>query len=350
MKRVRSSIFVRRDGPTLGWTHLGEDDSLTSQTPIGSGFGYRTTADEVLAAVDLSGQTAVVTGGASGIGLETTRALAAAGARVVVAARDEAAARETLAGLDKVEVACMDLADPTSIDRFADEYLGSRRPLHILVNNAGVMFTPFGRDGRGYETQFATNHLGHFQLALRLWPALRQADGARIVALSSRGHRFSPVDFKDPNFERRAYDRVLAYGQSKTANILFAVSADARGAKDGIRAFAVHPGRILSTKLTRHMSAEEVGAIPVLDQDGRPFDDPASFVKSSQQGAATSVWCAAGRQLDGEGGVYCEDCDVASMAPPDSQGLGVRGYAVDGALADRLWLLSERLIGVASGQ
>jgi NAD(P)-dependent dehydrogenase (short-subunit alcohol dehydrogenase family) len=321
----------------------------TAQAPISSGFGYQTTAGEVIAGCDLSGKTAIVTGGASGIGVETTRALASAGAHVIVLARDIAKTRRTFADIEMIELATVDLADPTSIDTFAERFLASERPLHLLINNAGVMFTPFGHDKRGYETQFATNHLGHFQLAVRLWPALQRANGARIISVSSRGHRFSQMNFDDPHFDHRPYDKFIAYGQSKTANILFAIAADSKGRKDNIRAFALHPGRILATNLTRFMSEDEVKAVPVTDSNGQPFTDPAAFVKSVEQGAATSVWCAVSPQLDGKGAVYCEDCDIAPVVPADDQGLGVRFYAIDPDLANRLWTLSEQLTGVAFG-
>ncbi|WP_243042755.1 oxidoreductase [Dyella sedimenti] len=323
------------------------------QTPIHSGFGAASTAMEVLAGIDLSGKTAIVTGGYSGIGTETTRALRAKGARVVVPARDTAKAEATLAGMD-VEIAAMDLADPASIDAFAERFLASSAPLHLLINSAGVMACPLARDARGYEMQFATNHLGHFQLAARLWPALRRAGGARVVALSSLGHRYAPVDFDDPNFERRDYDRWIAYGQSKTANALFAVDLDARGKAHGVRAFSVHPGRI-ATDLARHMSTEELQKIGALDEQGRPIADLARGMKNPEQGAATSVWAATSPQLDGFGGVYCEDCDIAVLAEdaeqtaPGSASLsaGVRPWAVDPAAAERLWTLSEQLTGVA---
>ena len=314
-----------------------------TQTPLGSEFDFGTTAAEVVAGLDLTGRVAIVTGGASGIGLETTRAFVSAGAEVIVGARHPARASEGLGSLRGVEVAPLDLIDPASIDSFAERFLGSRRHLHILVNNAGIMASPLARDARGYESQFATNHLGHFQLAIRLWPALLEAQGARVVALSSRGHRFAGVDFDDPNFERRPYDRWVAYGQSKTANALFAVWLDALGADHGVRAFSVHPGRIVATGLSRSLSPEEIAAIPVADANGRPFTDPADYIKSSEQGAATTVWCATSHQLDGRGGLYCEDCDVAPVVPADSQGLGVRPYAIDRELAERLWGLSERL-------
>lgn len=203
------------------------------QQPLHSGFDAASSAEDVIKGVDLTGKVAVVTGGYSGIGLETVRVLRAAGAEVVVPARDTERARAALKGIDGVETATMDLLDPDSIDAFAGRFLDSGRPLHILVNSAGVMATPLTRDARGYEVQFATNHLGHFQLVARLWPALRQAHGAQVVSVSSWGHRFSPVLFDDPHFEHHAYDRWVAYGQSKTANILFALGVDERGRRTG---------------------------------------------------------------------------------------------------------------------
>jgi NAD(P)-dependent dehydrogenase (short-subunit alcohol dehydrogenase family) len=319
---------------------------MTPQQPLNSGFGSSTTASEVIAGHDLSGKVAVVTGGYAGIGLETARALALAGARVIVPARDLDRARQALAEVPGALSEEMDLMDPASIDGFAERFFGSGQALHILINNAGIMANPLTRDSRGYESQFSTNHLGHFQLALRLWPALRRAQGARVVAVSSRGHRIAGVNFEDPNFERSAYDPWIAYGQSKTANVLFAVKLDELGQADGIRAFAVHPGAIL-TNLARHMSREQLRAQGAIDDEGKAVTDPARGMKSVQQGAATSVWCATSSQLDGMGGVYCEDCDVAvvvgeDLKPPH----GVKPWAIDPASADRLWSMSEGLTNI----
>jgi len=317
----------------------------TSQHPIGSGFGPGTTAAEAIRGIDLSAKTAIVTGGYSGIGLETTRSLHSAGATVVVPARDLSKARNALASMPSVIVEKVDLMDPISIDAFATGFVGSGRPVHILVNNAGIMANPLTRDARGYESQFATNHLGHFQLTAGLWPALRRAKGARVVSLSSVGHRRAKVDFNDPNFESREYDRWAAYGQSKTANALFAVSLDMVGEPHGIRAFSVHPGGVI-TELIRYMSTEELLAYGVLDEHGRPIIDPARNMKTPEQGAATSVWCATNCRLEGLGGVYCENCDIAIQVPGGSTELrGVRPWAMDRELARELWNLSERLIG-----
>ena len=322
----------------------------TPQAPIGSGFRPASTAAEVISGIDLSNKVAIVTGGYSGIGLETARVLRAAGAKVIIPARDLDKARRALDGVG-VEIAPMDLMDPASIDAFVDHFLDFSQPLHVLVNSAGIMAGPLVRDARGYESQFATNHLGHFQLTTRLWPALRRANGARVVAVSSWGHRRSPVVFDDPNYERRPYDGWLAYGQSKTANILFALAADERGKADGVRAFSLHPGSIAGTGLERHVSREALQAGGVLDEDGRPIIDPARGFKTVEQGAATSVWCATSPQLDGMGGVYCQDCDIAPLvsetnfaAQLGSLPLGVLPYAVDPEAANRLWDLSQLLL------
>lgn len=311
----------------------------TRQAPIQSGFGAETTASEVIGARRLDGVRAVVTGGYVGVGLETTRALARAGATVIVPARTPDKARTALSGLDRVELESLDLADPASIEAFAARVLASGRPLQLLVNNAGIMATPLTRDRRGFESQLATNHLGHFQLTARLWPALVSAGGARVVSLSSRGHARSGIDFDDPHFQRRPYDKWIAYGQSKTANALFAVALDERGAAHGVRAFSVHPGAIL-TELMRSMTEEERRAAKAA------AETTGTLIKSAEQGAATSVWCATSPQLEGMGGVYCEDVDIAEAVPADfPEPRGVRPWAADPDLAERLWTLSEEWTG-----
>jgi NAD(P)-dependent dehydrogenase (short-subunit alcohol dehydrogenase family) len=313
----------------------------TPQTPIHSGYGAQTTARQAIGKRDLSGAMVVVTGGHAGIGLETTRVLADAGATVIVAARTPDQARAAVAGIARTELDALDLFDPASVDAFAARFLASGRPLHILVNNAGVMAPPLVRDARGFESQLATNHLGHFQLTARLWPALRRANGARVVSLSSRGHARSAVDFDDPHFQRRAYDKWQAYGQSKTANALFALALDARGQAHGVRALSVHPGAVM-TELVRHLPDDELRAI-------RPANWAAIY-KTPEQGAATSVWCAASAQTEGLGGVYCEDVDVAQAVAADfPQSFGVRPWAMDAGLAERLWTKSEEWTGVPFG-
>ncbi|MEU6171984.1 SDR family NAD(P)-dependent oxidoreductase [Streptantibioticus parmotrematis] len=313
----------------------------TPQHGIGSGFGADSTAAEVLDGVDLTGRLAVVTGGYSGLGLETTRALAAAGARVIVPARRPDAAREALAGIDGVEVEQMDLSDLDSVRDFTARFLASGRDVHIVIDSAGIMACPETRIGPGWEAQFATNHLGHFALVNRLWPALK-AGKARVVSVSSAGHHNSPIRWDDPWFER-GYDKWEAYGQSKTANVLFAVHLDALGRDAGVRAFALHPGGIL-TPLQRHLSQEEMRERGWIDEKGEPVPDLG--FKTPQQGAATQVWAATSSRLDGMGGVYCEDCDIAEPTPAEGPRTGVRDYARDPEQAARLWELSARLTGV----
>jgi NAD(P)-dependent dehydrogenase (short-subunit alcohol dehydrogenase family) len=312
---------------------------MTGQHKIGSGFGHDTTADDVLRGIDLQGKLAVVTGGYSGLGLETTRALARAGARVVVPARRPDAAREALAGIDGVEIDELDLGDLDSVRAFADRFLASGRSIDILIDNAAIMASPETRVGPGWEAQFATNHLGHFALANRLWPALAADGGARVVSVSSTGHRRSDIRWDDLEF-RQGYDKWEAYGQAKTANVLFAVQLDALGKESGVRAFALHPGGIL-TPLQRHLTREEMIGYGWIDEDGNPLNPG---FKSPEQGAATQVWAATSPQLDGLGGVFCEDCEIAEVSTDDSP--GVRPYAIDQASAARLWTLSAELTGV----
>ncbi|MFC4808174.1 oxidoreductase [Paenibacillus sp. GCM10023250] len=318
----------------------------TLQAPIGSGFGASSTAAEVIRGIDLTGKNVIVTGGYAGIGLETVRALRSAGATVIVPARDIAKAKANLADMPDVVLDAMDLLSPASIDAFADRFLSRFDQLHILINNAGIMATPLARDVRGYESQFAANHLGHFQLTCRLWPALVRAEGARVVALSSYAHRRAGIDFRDWNFERRDYNPWTAYGQAKTANALFAVALDSIGQPYGVRAFSVHPGGI-ATDLQRHLSQADIDALDFLDKNGKPIIDPANNRKTPAQGAATSVWCATSPRLDGMGGVYCADCEIARALPSDAstEMHGVRPRATDPVAAGRLWQLSEQLTG-----
>lgn len=305
-----------------------------AQHPLPSGHGPHTTTREVIGDLRLDGALAIVTGGYAGIGLETARTLHAAGATVVVPARTPDKARQALTGLARVELERLDLADPASIDAFAARVLASGRPLQLLINNAGIMAAPLSRDARGFESQLATNHIGHFQLTARLWPALRRAGGARVVSLTSRGHARASVDFDDPHFERRPYDKWVAYGQSKTANALFALGLDARGQRDRVRAFSVHPGAVL-TDLMRFMEPAEAETAIARARSIGP-------VKNVEQGAATSIWCATSPQLSDLGGVYCEDVDVARVVPAeDTAATGVRPWAADPELAERLWRLSE---------
>jgi NAD(P)-dependent dehydrogenase (short-subunit alcohol dehydrogenase family) len=315
--------------------------AASDQHKIGSGFGFRSTAADVVDGIDLTGKLALVTGGYSGIGIETTKALTKAGAFVVVPARRPDTAAEALAGLSSVEVTALDLGDLTSVRAFADGFLASGRAIDIVINNAGVMACPETRVGPGWEAQFATNHLGHFALVNRLWPALRP--GARVVAVSSAAHRRSAMRWDDVMFTHDDYDKWDAYGQSKTANSLFAVQLDLLARESGIRAFSLHPGGI-RTPLQRHLPQEEMVELGLLTEDGVPILDP---FKTPEQGAATQVWAATSPQLADLGGVYLEDCDVAGLRTSDDMtAKGVYPYAVDPDEAARLWSLSAELTGV----
>ncbi|MEW2306463.1 SDR family NAD(P)-dependent oxidoreductase [Streptomyces sp. NPDC006655] len=314
--------------------------TTTPQHKIGSGFDAQSTADDVLAGLDLHGRLAIVTGGYSGLGLETTKALTKAGAHVVVPARRAAAAREALAGLERVEVDELDLGDLDSVRGFAERFLTSGRPVDFMIDNAGIMACPETRVGPGWEAQFATNHLGHFALVNRLWPALAPG-GARVVSVSSRAHHFSGIRWDDVQWER-GYDKWEAYGQAKTANVLFAVHLDRLGRDFGVRAFALHPGGIL-TPLQRHIPREEMIERGWIDEQGTVLN-PQGF-KTPAQGAATQTWAATSPQLEGMGGVYLEDCDIAEPAVSGGT-TGVQPWAVDPDQAARLWNLSAELTGV----
>ncbi len=277
-----------------------------SDQPDDQGFGIDSTATEVLAGIDLSGKFAIVTGGYSGLGLATTRALAAAGARVLVPARRTDVAREAVAGIAGVEVDELDLADLDSVRNFADRVLESGRPIDILINNAGIMATPLTRVGEGWEAQFATNHLGHFALVNRLWPALTADGGARVVVTASGAGETPRINWDDVHFEN-GYDKWAAYSQSKSANILFAAELDRLGRAAGVRAFSVNPGYIL-TPLQRHLSKEEMVGAGWIDENGTAL---LPEFRAPEQGAATQVWAATSPRLADAGGGYCQACTVA---------------------------------------
>lgn len=317
---------------------------VTPQAPIASPFGYRSTALEVVQGVNLTGKVAFVTGGYSGLGTEVVRALVAAGARVLVGARRPDQAAKDLADVPgAIEIVSLDLSDPALIDACAAEVTDRTDRLDIVINNAAIMACPLARDARGYESQFATNHLGHFQLTARLWPLLKAAGSARLVSVSSIGHRLNGLSLEDPNFEHRDYDKWLAYGQAKSANALFALHLDRLGAAHGVRAFAVHPGGIV-TPLQRHLTMDEQKAMGWFDEHGTVHP----MFKSPAEGAATSVWCATSPLLDGMGGVYCEDCNIGTPAgDPPPLASGVWPHIRDTALAEALWAKSEAMTGVA---
>jgi NAD(P)-dependent dehydrogenase (short-subunit alcohol dehydrogenase family) len=322
------------------------------QQPIGSGFDAASTAMEVIQGIDLSGKTAIVTGGYSGIGLEAVKALVAAGAEVYIPARTTGKAGKSLAGISNVTVLEMDLMDPASINAFADHFLALNKPLHLLINNAGIMWTPLRRDARGYESQFSTNHLGHFQLTARLWPAL-SANGARVINVSSWGHHMAALDLDDPNFEHQPYDPSVAYARAKTANILFTVELDKRAQAYGIRAYSLHPGAIAATDLGREISEDALRALGIYDEEGNFRHDPYNGYKTLEEGASTTIWCATSPQLANIGGVYCEDTEVAPLDTewkgynPEKFVMtkGVTPEAVNAENAQQLWTLSEGLTG-----
>ncbi|MEV1112241.1 SDR family NAD(P)-dependent oxidoreductase [Micromonospora sp. NPDC049751] len=309
---------------------------MTTSNPITTSFAHDSTAMDVIRGVDLVGRRAIVTGGSSGIGVETARALASAGAEVTLAVRNPDAGQQAAdditgtTGNDRVLVAPLDLADQNSVADFVANWDG---PLHILVNNAGIMAAPLSRTPQGWEMQFATNHLGHFALATGLRPALAAADGARIVSVSSAAHLRSPVVFEDIQYDRREYEPWQAYGQSKTANVLFAVEATRRWADDGIYTNSLMPGAI-RTNLQRYVSEEELNRLRAGN---------AAAWKTVEQGAATSVLVAASPLLDEVGGRYFEDCQQAAPARPDTR-TGVADYALDPEAAERLWKVSTDLL------
>lgn len=323
------------------------------QHPIGSGFNAKSTATEVIKGINLTGKVAIVTGGNAGIGLETTRVLAAAGATVIVPARDIEKAKKNLNGILNVEIQAMDLTQPDTIDAFAEKFLASGRPLHLLINNAGIMWVPLQRDNRGIESQLATNYLGQYQLVARLWPALKAAGGARVVNVSSLGHQMAPFDFQDPNFENREYQTLLGYGQSKTASNLFALELDNRGKAFNVRAYSLHPGSIAGTELARDADIEMFKQMGFFDENGNMRPEILASLKNISQGAATTVWCATSPLLNNIGGVYCEDADIAELDLGNfgaDNGLGTRGvqpYSLDESNSKKLWDLSEKMTGIA---
>lgn len=316
------------------------------QQPTGSGFNAQSTAGDVIEGIDLTGKIAIVTGGNTGIGLETVKTLAGAGATVIVPARDTEKAKKNLEGIARVELETMDLMDPASIDAFAEKFLVSGRPLHLLIHNAGIMWVPLRRDSRGIESQLATNYLAQFQLTAKLWPALKKANGARVVNVSSDGHQFSPFHFEDPNFLHREYETLLGYGQSKTAGNLFALELDHRGKAFNIRAYSLHPGSIGGTELGREAPLELFRQMGFCDAEGNMLPEVAASLKTIPQGAATTVWCATSPLLDEIGGVYCADSDIAELALEASTPGSVQPYSLDEGNAKRLWELSEALTGI----
>lgn len=318
------------------------------QKPIHSGFNALSTADDVIKGINLSGKIAIVTGGNTGIGLQTTKTLAKAGATVIVAARDIEKAKKNLQDIENVELETLDVMSPASIDAFAKKFLDTNRPLHLLINNAGIMWVPLRRDSRGNESQLATNYLGQFHLTARLFTALKKANGARVINVSSLGHQMAPFNFEDPNFLQRQYDTLQAYGQSKTASNLFTVELDQLAKAYKIRAYSVHPGSIAGTELAREASLELLKKLGYIDDDGNIKPEVMTKLKSIPQGAATTLWCATSPLLENIGGVYCEDADIAPLAEPGSAGqYGVEEYSLEELSAARLWDLSQQMTGIS---
>ncbi len=308
-------------------------------------FGAETSAEEAARGIDLSGQTIVITGGSAGLGVETARVLAVCGARIVSVVRDEAKGqaaaatiRESVPNAD-IEVAVLDLSQLDSVRRGADEIAKRFSRIDRLINNAGVMACPLGRTVEGLDTQLGTNHLGHFVLTARLIPPILAGAPARIVNLSSAGHRLSPIRFDDPFFEKEPYNKWIAYGQAKTANVLFSVALDERFKDRGVRSYAVHPGTI-RTELGRHMDKDDLKNL----MSRRPQKDAMKY-KQVAQGAATTVWAATAPELDGRGGLCCEDCGVAERIEDPGTSQGVLSWALDEEAAKRLWSLSEEWSG-----
>jgi NAD(P)-dependent dehydrogenase (short-subunit alcohol dehydrogenase family) len=318
-------------------------------------FGPKTTTDEVLAGVNLQGKRILVTGASAGLGIETSRALAAHGALVLGTGRDLAKAERATTEVRKAaeanggsfEIVGLDLASLKGVRESADRLLAKGDPLDVIIANAGVMATPFGHTAEGFETQFGTNHLGHFVFVNKIASLLRA--GGRVINLSSAGHRYANVNLEDPGFEKTTYEPFVAYGRSKTANILFSVAFDARHRSRGVRAAAVHPGGI-KTELGRHMSPDQFQALldhlnkQLAEQGKGPFE-----FKTVPQGAATSVWASVVAAADEIGGQYCEDCRVSEIVPDDQVitpgSGGVRAYALDPQAAEALWKKSEELVG-----
>lgn len=315
------------------------------QIQINSGFGAKSEPKEILNEIDLTGKIALVTGGYSGIGLETTKALVEVGAKVIIPARRVSIAKKELSGIiEDKNIIEVNLADPSSVIKVVEQLLDSNLTLDILINNAGIMACPQMPTKEGWDLQFAVNHIGHFILTKGLMPAMQKADEPRLVTLSSTGHKLSGIQWDDVNFEN-SYDKWQAYGQSKTAASLLAVEINTRMKNRGIKSYSVHPGGIV-TPLQRHLENEEMVALGWKKEDGSLSDMAAAAFKSPSQGASTTLWCATSPMLNDISGVYCEDCDVAPRQSdgPEARYVGVADWAVDTDEATKLWELTEQMI------
>ena len=319
-----------------------------NQKPINSGFNSKSETSDILSEINLSDKIAIVTGGYSGIGLETTKGLVLAGAKVIIPAKRPEIAFKNLNGIvSEDNIIKMDLSDLNSIKGFTDSFKENFSKLDLLINNAGIMACPETRIGNNWESQFAVNHIGHFLLTNELMDMMEDVEGARFVSLSSSAHSLTGILWDDIHFQKTPYDKWMAYGQSKTACSLMAIEFNTRMKDKGVEGFAVHPGGII-TPLQRHLEKEEMVALGWMDEDGSPSELAKNFFKSTSQGASTALWCATSPDLDGLGGVFCEDCDVAKRKSEVDESLqryfGVADWAVDTDEASKLWDVTESMI------
>ena len=318
------------------------------QTPTKSGFHSKTNADEITNGIDLNEKIAIVTGGYSGIGLETTRELVASGAKVIIPAKRTEVAVQNLEGIvSKENIVEMDLGNLNSVRKFTEDFKESFGKLDLLINNAGIMACPETRIGNGWESQFAVNHIGHFLLTKELMDTMAENDSARFVSLSSSAHSLTGILWDDIHFQNNPYDKWMAYGQSKTASSLIAIEFHRRMVDKGVSGFSVHPGGIL-TPLQRHLQKEEMVALGWMDENGSPSEMAKNFFKTTSQGASTTLWCATSSSLNGIGGVFCEDCDIAKRKNEVDESLqryfGVADWAVDTEEASKLWDMTEKML------
>ncbi|MEO0338774.1 MAG: oxidoreductase [Bacteroidota bacterium] len=322
--------------------------ALKDQAPVNAPFPAKSTGQEVLADIDLQGKTAIVTGGYSGIGLETTKALAAKGVKVIIPVRSQAKAKENLAGIEgEIQTAYMDLSDLSSVRTFAKQMVTELDQLDLLINNAGIMANPETRVGPGWESQFGINHMGHFTLTKSLMPLLEKTPGTRVICLSSTAHKMSSILWDDIHYQNTNYNKWQAYGQSKSANALFANALSRRLKPTGGLAFAVHPGGIF-TPLQRHLPQEEMVALGWIEADGSPTALAKEGFKTPEQGCSTTLWAATSALLQDKPGVYCEDCNIAAVTNPDSpmaRYFGADPHICDDEAAERLWEISEQMLG-----
>ena len=321
---------------------------MTLQKPIVSGFNSKTNANKITCDIDLSGKTAIVTGGYSGIGLETSRELVLAGANVIIPAKRKDAAAKNLDGIvSKENIIEMDLADLNSVKKFTEEYKQNFKKLDLLINNAGVMACPETRIGKNWESQFAINHIGHFLLTKELMNLMADNQNARFVSLSSSAHSLTGIIWDDIHFQKNPYNKWMAYGQSKTASSLIAIEFHRRMKDKGVSGYSVHPGGII-TPLQRHLEKDEMVALGWMKEDGSPSDLAKNFFKTPSQGASTTLWCATNSKLNDIGGVFCEDCDIAKRKTDIEESMqryfGVADWAIDSEEALKLWEISEKTL------